>query len=110
MRATLGETHSLDRVAEAAGLTRRTFTRRFQKSIGTSFGEWLTGQRIELAQRLLEATEKSMDMVAFEAGFGSATSLRQHFAARLRTSPAQYRREFSRRTDQDEHMAHAASF
>lgn len=109
VRATLGETHSLDRVAEAAGLTRRTFTRRFQKSIGTSFGEWLTSQRIELAQRLLEATEKSMDVVAFEAGFGSATSLRQHFAARLRTSPAQYRREFSRRADQDERMAHALS-
>lgn len=106
VRATLGATHSLDRVAEAAGLTRRTFTRRFQKSIGTSFGEWLTSQRIELAQRLLEATEKSMDMVAFEAGFGSATSLRQHFSARLKTSPVQYRREFSRRTDQkDERIA-----
>ncbi|TJV26144.1 MAG: helix-turn-helix domain-containing protein [Mesorhizobium sp.] len=105
VRAALGETHSLDSVAEAAGLTRRTFTRRFQKSIGTSFGDWLTSQRIELAQRLLEATEKSMDLVAFEAGFGSATSLRQHFAARLRTSPAQYRREFSRRAGQDEPMA-----
>jgi len=107
VRAKLGETHSLDSVAEAAGLTRRTFTRRFQKSIGTSFGDWLTSQRIELAQRLLEATEKSMDIVAFEAGFGSATSLRQHFAARLRTSPAQYRREFSRRGDRDERVAHA---
>ena len=105
VRATLGETHSLDSVAEAAGLTRRTFTRRFQKSIGASFGDWLTSQRVELAQRLLEATEKSMDMVAFEAGFGSATSLRQHFSARLRTSPAQYRREFSRRAGQDERMA-----
>jgi AraC family transcriptional activator FtrA len=106
VRATLGEAHSLDRVADAAGLTRRTFTRRFQKSIGTSFGDWLTSQRIELAQRLLEATEKSMDIVAFEAGFGSATSLRQHFAARLRTSPAQYRREFSRRAEhKDERMA-----
>ncbi len=109
VRATLGETHSLDSVAEAAGLTRRTFTRRFQKSIGTSFGDWLTGQRIELAQRLLEATEKSMDIVAFEAGFGSATSLRQHFAARLKTSPAQYRREFSRRADRDERVVHAFS-
>lgn len=103
VRRTLGETHSLDKVADAAGLTRRTFTRRFQKTIGTSFGDWLTDQRVALAQRLLEATEKSMDTVAFEAGFGSATSLRQHFAARLRTSPAQYRREFSKRIDQDEH-------
>ncbi|MER9005710.1 MULTISPECIES: helix-turn-helix domain-containing protein [unclassified Mesorhizobium] len=110
VRATLGQTHNLDRVAEAAGLTRRTFTRRFQKSIGTSFGEWLAGQRIELAQQLLEATEKSMDMVAFEAGFGSATSLRQHFAARLKTSPAQYRREFSRRAGPDERTARTASY
>ncbi|CAN7587640.1 helix-turn-helix domain-containing protein [Mesorhizobium sp. LjNodule214] len=96
VQATLGKTHSLDSVANAAGLTRRTFTRRFQKSNGTSFGDWLTDQRVALAQRLLEATDKSMDMVAFEAGFGSATSLRQHFAARLRTSPMQYRREFSK--------------
>ncbi|UCI09308.1 helix-turn-helix domain-containing protein [Mesorhizobium sp. B1-1-8] len=96
VRASLGEAHSLDSVADAAGLTRRTFTRRFQKTIGTSFGDWLAAQRIALAQRLLETTDKSMDMVAFEAGFGSATSLRQHFAARLKTSPVQYRREFSR--------------
>jgi len=48
-----------------------------------------------------------MDIVAFEAGFGSATSLRQHFAARLRTSPAQYRREFTRRADRDERVAQA---
>lgn len=98
VQATLGDAHSLDSVAEAAGLTRRTFTRRFQKTIGTSFGDWLADQRVALAQRLLEQTDKSMDMVAFEAGFGSATLLRQHFAARLRTSPMQYRREFSRQT------------
>ncbi|MBZ9989058.1 helix-turn-helix domain-containing protein [Mesorhizobium sp. BH1-1-5] len=108
VRATLHEPHSLDSVAEAAGLTRRTFTRRFQNSIGTSFGDWLADQRVALAQRLLEQTDKSMDMVAFEAGFGSATSLRQHFAVRLRTSPRQYRREFSRRIDQDERMARAS--
>lgn len=105
VRKTLGEPHSLDSVAGHAGLTRRTFTRRFQKTIGTSFGDWLTDQRVQLAQRLLEATEKSMDTVAFEAGFGSATSLRQHFAARLRTSPAQYRREFSR-SAQEERVVH----
>jgi transcriptional regulator GlxA family with amidase domain len=97
VRATLGEAHGLDSVADAAGLTRRTFTRRFQKTTGTSFGDWLADQRVALAQRLLEQTDKPMDMVAFEAGFGSATSLRQHFAARLKTSPMQYRREFSRR-------------
>jgi AraC family transcriptional regulator, transcriptional activator FtrA len=44
-----------------------------------------------------------METVALEAGFGSATSLRQHFAARLRTSPAQYRREFSKSVQRHEH-------
>jgi transcriptional regulator GlxA family with amidase domain len=96
VREAPAETHNLDSIAGAAGLTRRPFTRRFQKTIGTSFGDWLTDQRLALAQRLLECTQKSMDVVAFEAGFGSATSLRQHFAARLRTSPMRYRREFSR--------------
>jgi transcriptional regulator GlxA family with amidase domain len=109
VRATLGETHSLDSVADMAGLTRRTFTRRFQNSIGTSFGDWLADQRVALAQRLLEQTDKSVDMVAFEAGFGSATSLRQHFAARLKTSPLQYRREFSRRGGSGERRARASS-
>jgi len=96
VRATLGEAHGLAGAAAPAGLPRRTFTRRFHKTIGTSFGDWLAEQRVALAQRLLETTDKSMDAVAFDAGFGSATSLRQHFAARLRTSPVQYRREFSR--------------
>jgi AraC family transcriptional activator FtrA len=103
---TLGDPHSLDSVAQVAGLTRRTFTRRFQKSIGTSFGDWLTEQRVQVAQRLLESTSQSVDTIAFQAGFGSATSLRQHFAARLRTSPAQYRREFSKNL-QNERIAHA---
>jgi len=96
VRATIDEAHSLDRVVDAAGITRRTFTRRFQKAIGTSFGDWLVHQRIEQAQRLLEATDDSIEAIAFQTGFGTATSLRQHFAAKLRTSPTQYRRTFSK--------------
>nr|WP_292836077.1 helix-turn-helix domain-containing protein [Mesorhizobium sp.] len=99
VRSAIGEAHSVDAVAEAAGLTRRTFTRRFQKTFGTSFGDWLAAERVALAQRLLETTDKSIDAVAWEAGFGTATSLRQHFAARLKTAPAQYRREFVRRLE-----------
>lgn len=87
--------HSLDSVASAAGFTRRTFTRRFQKQVGTSFSKWLTGQRLSLAQRLLEVASHSVDEVARLSGFGTAVSLRQHFRAELSTTPDQYRREFS---------------
>jgi transcriptional regulator GlxA family with amidase domain len=47
-----------------------------------------------LAQRQLESTDRSMEQIAIDAGFGSAVSLRQHFAATLGTSPSAYRREF----------------
>ncbi|NLH82587.1 MAG: helix-turn-helix domain-containing protein [Phyllobacteriaceae bacterium] len=96
--ATLTEDHPLDAVAAAAGLTRRTFTRRFQKRFATSFGEWLSERRIEEAQRLLETTDLGVDEIARRTGFGSATSLRQRFRAKLRTSPALYRRAFARET------------
>lgn len=95
VQATLNDGHDLDSVAAMAGLTRRTFTRRFHKTFGMSFSQWLIDQRVALARQLLETTERLVEDIAFEAGFGSAVSLRQHFAARLSVSPAQYRRSFS---------------
>lgn len=84
----------LDHLAERARLSRRTFTRRFRRESGTTVRKWLLTQRLTLAQRLLETTDKSIDLIAEEAGFGTPASLRQHFAAALNTSPSSYRREF----------------
>lgn len=90
----LNQPHSLDALADRAFMSRRTFTRHFRQITGTTVGRWLTGQRLALAQRQLEATERSMDQIAIDAGFGSVVSLRQHFATTLGTSPSTYRREF----------------
>jgi len=81
-------------LAEYARMSRRTFTRRFRAEVGHSVGEWLTRQRIDLARTLLETTTLSIDQVAERAGFGSASTLRDHFRASLGTSPSQYRRSF----------------
>lgn len=94
--ADLASPHDLDAVATRSHMSRRTFTRKFQKKTGASFARWLTAQRVLRAQELLETTTHSIDDVAHLCGFGTATSLRQHFAAELRTSPARYRREFAR--------------
>jgi transcriptional regulator GlxA family with amidase domain len=94
--ADLGSPHELDSVAERAKMSRRTFTRKFQKKTGASFARWLSAQRLLKAQELLETTERSIDDIAFLTGFGTATSMRQHFSAALQTSPARYRREFAR--------------
>ena len=73
---------------------RRTFTRRFRQTTGTTLLQWLLSQRLARARRLLETTDRAVEWVALEAGFGSAVSLRQHFAASLGTSPTRYRAQF----------------
>ena len=84
-------------VAELAWLAHmspRTFARRFVRETGTTPLRWLTGQRILLAQRLLEDTEETVDQVAERAGFGNAMALRHHFRAWRGTTPAAYRSAF----------------
>jgi transcriptional regulator GlxA family with amidase domain len=61
---------------------------------GTTPLRWLTGQRILLAQRLLEDTGQSVDQVAARAGFGNAVALRHHFRGWRGTTPAAYRSRF----------------
>jgi len=94
--AHLAEAHTLDSLAERALMSRRTFTRRFRDLTGTTVGQWLLGQRLACAQRLLETTRQPVETVAFQAGFGSAVSLRQHFSKAYRTSPSAYRALFAR--------------
>jgi len=90
----LREAHSIDALAARAAMSRRHFTRHFRLATGTSFKQWLLNQRLVHAQRMLERSDASIEIVAQEAGFGSALSLRQHFRATLRTSPSAYRRQF----------------
>ncbi|MDD2883150.1 MAG: helix-turn-helix domain-containing protein, partial [Rhodoferax sp.] len=90
----LHEPHSLDALAARVLMSRRTFTRHFRAATGTTVGSWLQTQRLAYAQRLLEHSTRAIEDIAFEAGFGSAISLRQHFARSLRTSPSAYRRQF----------------
>ncbi|MEX3895505.1 MULTISPECIES: helix-turn-helix domain-containing protein [Paraburkholderia] len=90
----LAAPHTLDTLAARALMSRRTFTRRFRLATGTTVGAWLLAQRLARAQQLLESTDESVEAIATGAGFGSAASLRQHFADAFRTSPSAWRREF----------------
>lgn len=90
----LEQAHSLDSLAGRAAMSRRNFTRRFRQATGTSFKQWLLNQRLAHAQRMLESGNASIDVVAQQAGFGSALSLRQHFRAVFKTTPAAYRKLF----------------
>jgi len=85
---------SLRQLATQASMSVRTFTRRFRDEVGISPGHWLTQQRLDLARQLLENTDRPIDRVALDAGFGTGTSLRQQLHTALGVSPSAYRNTF----------------
>lgn len=90
---------SLGELARHARMSVRTFTRRFRDEVGTTPGQWLTAQRLELAKQLLETSDLTVDHIADRTGFGSGNSLRQHMRSLVGISPAAYRRTFHRTAD-----------
>ncbi|MDR9836751.1 GlxA family transcriptional regulator [Herbaspirillum huttiense] len=93
-REHLAEPVSVDTLADVAKMSRRTFTRRFRETTGTTVTKWLNAERVDRAQQLLETTEMPIECIASEVGFGTALSLRQQFSTQLGTSPSDYRRSF----------------
>lgn len=81
-------------LARHAHVSERSFLRRFHAETGTSPLRWLHGRRVAHARRLLEETDLPVEAVATRCGFGTATSLRQHFRRATRTTPTAYRRAF----------------
>jgi transcriptional regulator GlxA family with amidase domain len=77
-----------------AGVSPRTFARRFRAETGTTPLQWLLAQRVLEARRLLEATDLAIEEVAWRTGFGTAASLRDHFRRATSTTPTAYRRSF----------------
>lgn len=90
----LDEPIRIDELASRVAMSPRSFMRHFKAVTGTTPLDWVLRQRLSLAQRLLETTDLPLDLVAERAGFGSAITMRHHFAQRLRTSPRDYRRTF----------------
>jgi transcriptional regulator GlxA family with amidase domain len=85
---------TVDDLARRASVSPRTLTRRFRRATGLAPGEWLQGERLRLARRLLETSEDSIERVAHNAGYETAVAMRAQFARDLHTSPRAYRRTF----------------
>ncbi|MDQ2632015.1 MAG: helix-turn-helix domain-containing protein [Actinomycetota bacterium] len=81
-------------MARHAGVSPRTFARRFREETGTTPLQWLLAQRVLEARRLLEESDLPVEEVAWRCGFGTAASLREHFRRATATSPSAYRRSF----------------
>lgn len=98
LRSHLNTPLVIEQLASQAGMSRRTFLRRFHDATGTTPGEWMLSVRLEKACALLEGGKLSIERVAEQAGFGSPETLRHHFRQRLNTTPTKWRKEFVERS------------
>jgi AraC family transcriptional regulator, transcriptional activator FtrA len=94
----LDEVVTIDDLAFRAAMSPRTFARRFLAATGTTPYQWLVRQRVQLAQRLLEMSDLSIESVAERSGFSTPSNLRKHFGRVVHTSPQAYRHTFQDRT------------
>jgi AraC family transcriptional regulator, transcriptional activator FtrA len=96
MRARLDAPQPLPALAREAGMSLRSFHRRFRESTGCAPGEWLLRQRLDRARELLEAGGGAgIEDIAAACGFGDAATLRHHFRRRFGIPPASYRARFA---------------
>jgi transcriptional regulator GlxA family with amidase domain len=92
--ANLEEQTTVEYLAQRVHMAPRTFARRFRAETGTTPHDWITGQRVLLARRLLEETDLGVEAVATRSGFGDAATLRHHFTRRVGATPNAYRGTF----------------
>jgi len=91
----LAEPLTIPELARHAGMSQRSFMRKFAEETGTTPLQWLLNARVGRVRELLEATDLPIDRIAESCGLGTAANLRLHFRRSLDTTPTAYRRAFA---------------
>ena len=95
-RAHLTDGNPVGGMASAAGLSARTFARRFRAATGTTALDYVHTLRVEAARQRLETTDEATDDVAAAVGYDDPAFFRRLFKRRTGVSPARYRMRFRR--------------
>jgi AraC family transcriptional regulator, activator of mtrCDE len=83
---------TLPELAALCNMSRATFVRQFQRSVGRSAAELLGDIRMMAAANELRLTDRSIGAVAGTAGYQSEAAFQRAFKQRMGITPAQYRR------------------
>ena len=87
----------VEKLAEMAGMTPRTFARTYVSRTGMTPATGVEAIRVETARLLLESRQVGgIVEVAKRAGFGDDERMRRAFIRHLGVSPSEYRKRFSR--------------
>lgn len=94
-----GRRATVPAMAARAGLTERTFLRRFRKATGLRPTEYCQHLRVGKAREMLESTGRSVEEIAWAVGYGDPGSFHQLFHRMIGLSPGEYRRRFGVQAD-----------
>jgi transcriptional regulator GlxA family with amidase domain len=86
---------SLPALAERAGMSERTFSRRYVEATGHTPARAVERLRLESARRLLSDPRLPVKRLAERCGFGSEETMRRSFIRVLSATPQDYRARFS---------------
>lgn len=81
-------------MARRAGLSERTFKRRFTAATGIAPIAYVQRLRIEDAKRRLERTEAAIDEISWQVGYEEPAFFRRLFKRVTGLTPGRYRRRF----------------
>lgn len=90
----LDEDLPLERLAAAAGMSARHFSRRFKDELGATPAAYVARIRLEEARRRLESGANSLKDVARTCGFADEQNLRRAFRKHVGVAPSEYRQRF----------------
>lgn len=82
---------TVDRMADEAAMSRARFADRFHEVVGMPPGAYLGDWRVGLAKSLL-LKGRTVQSVAMEVGYGSASALSRAFTGRCGMSPSEWRK------------------
>lgn len=95
MKSNLGADLSISRLAARAGMSERTFMRRYTDATGLTPARAVERLRTEAARQLLSETRLPIKRIADRCGFGSEETMRRAFHRLQWITPQEYRERFS---------------
>lgn len=99
IHATASQAHEIPDLADRAGLTERTFLRRFVKATGLRPTEYIQQIRMMQARDALETTGLPVAQIAWNVGYSDGAAFRKIFLRVTGLKPTQYRQRFGLRSE-----------
>jgi len=90
------KTVTIDKMAEIACMSPRTFMRNFKKHTGNTPNKYLQKVRVENAKKMLEHSGLSIEQICMEVGYIDFAAFRKIFKKYAGLTPSNYKRQYGK--------------